>query len=94
MPHSKLDRWLLELERERLDSSWRRPPTFDRYAPTERPIATKQRLKTEVRKDASKQQRERDKIMFHAGRYAEGARDDEAVQAHLQVPNLINERKR
>lgn len=80
--------FLLTLERERLDTSWR-TPKFDRYAPKEPAKARKQGLKSEV----TKQRRNRDRIMFHAGRYAAGARDEEAINANKQLPTLINVRK-
>jgi hypothetical protein len=36
----------------------------------------------------------RDNIMFHAGRYFEGARDPKAIRAHKNAEKLIQEEKR
>lgn len=73
--------WLMELERERLDRSYIKP---------------KETALTEftkiVYRDKVVDHRFRDNIMFHAGRYAEGARDDEAKNAHRVATNLISKK--
>jgi hypothetical protein len=74
--------WLMELERERLDQSWKRPP--------------KETALTEYTKiiyrDKVVDNRFRDNIMFHAGRYAEGARDEQAVNAQRVAANLLSKK--
>lgn len=79
--------WLLSLEAERYDTSWRKPKPVERYAPPQ-PIIVKQNI---VQMDP-KAQRERDQIMFHAGRFAAGARDDESIAANLKVGKLIHKK--
>lgn len=69
--------WLLELERERYDTTW-----------TNRPVPSAQPQIIFVPPNA-KQQRERDNIMFHAGRYHHGARDKAATEAHAKAAALI-----
>lgn len=75
--------WLLELERERYDTTWAAKPT-QTFQP--------QIVFVPERQNAKKQ-RERDQIMFHAGRYAAGARDTEATSANAKVAALIEGRK-
>jgi hypothetical protein len=75
--------WLMDLERERLDRSYLNPKPstaiteFTRIVYRDRPI----------------DYRFRDNIMFHAGRYAEGARDPEAKNAHKVAANLISKKE-
>jgi hypothetical protein len=76
--------WLLELERERHDMSWKNGKPAERYAPPQ-PIIVKQRV---VAADPEAQKK-RDRIMYHAGRFAQGARDQEAIDANLQVGKII-----
>jgi hypothetical protein len=83
MTRTPTELWLLELERERFDTSWRQPKP-ERYAPTA-PIVVKATKPADP-----KLQRERDRIMFHAGRYAAGVRDQEAIDANSRVGGLIN----
>lgn len=78
--------WLLELERERLDQSWKT------YRKKSEPTVLKETIfitKTESRATSARRQRQRDQIMFHAGRYAMGARDEEAINASKKVGKLI-----
>jgi hypothetical protein len=74
--------WLMELERERLDQSWKQPP--------------KEKALTEFTKiiyrDKAVDHRFRDNIMFHAGRYSMGARDIDALNAHKVAANLIGKK--
>jgi len=74
--------WLIELERERLDQSWKNPP--------------KETALTEFTKiiyrDKAVDHRFRDNIMFHAGRYSMGARDIDALNAHKVAANLIGKK--
>jgi hypothetical protein len=76
----KAKAFLLALEAERHDTSWRKRPNL--YEPSQ-PIVVKTKAVDPI------QQRERDRAMFNAGRFSMGARDDEAVQAHLLVSKLI-----
>jgi hypothetical protein len=70
--------FIMDLERERLDQSWK---------------IRKETGLTEFTKiiyrDKAIDNRFRDNIMFHAGRYAEGARDVEASNGHKVASNLI-----
>jgi hypothetical protein len=43
---------------------------------------------------ASVDNRVRDNIMFHAGRYFEGARDPKAVRAHKNAQTIIEKEKK
>lgn len=73
--------FLLELERERLDQSYknRKETGLTEYTKI-------------VYRDRAVDHRFRDNIMFHAGRYSMGARDTEARNAHRVAANLINQK--
>jgi hypothetical protein len=71
--------FLIDLERERYSTAWRAKPE-----PKHQP----QIVYVPAKVDAKKQ-RERDRIMFNAGRFAAGDRDDEATKANNQVAKLI-----
>lgn len=83
--------WLASLERER-------------FAPVPRkPVEPVVVVKTvEVVKEVpskaavldKKAQRDRDKAMYHAGRFAEGARDEEATAANRIIAAYINGKKK
>lgn len=64
--------WLMELERERHDTSWRTPPM--KHQPILPPVITES-------KETKKQRLQRDQTFFDAGRYFEGARDIKATMA-------------
>lgn len=81
MPKTPGELWLLELERERYDTSWRNPKPL--HAPTE--VIVRQ-----VAAVDKKAQKTRDNIMFHAGRFAAGARDQQAIDANSKIGGLIN----
>jgi len=73
--------FLVELERERLDQSYKNRVQVE---PT---------IYTQViYRDRAIDHRFRDNIMFHAGRYAEGARDEEATNSHKVATNLISKK--
>lgn len=72
--------WLTSLEAERHDRSYLKP------APAKHQPEV---IYLEKRVDY----RKRDNIMYHAGRYAEGARDDQAVKANLKARLLIGKSK-
>lgn len=74
--------WLMALEAERHDRSYLNAPVLT--GPTE--------YTRIVYRDKPVDHRFRDNIMFHAGRYAEGARDDEATNANKIAANLINKK--
>jgi len=67
------DEWLAALEQERNDLSYLKP--------------AKVKIDTVfvTQKVYPKSREKRDKLMFDAGRYAAGARDFDAVQAHKQL---------
>jgi hypothetical protein len=70
--------FLMDLERERLDQSWKTP----------KETALTQFTKI-IYRDKVVDHRFRDNIMFQAGRYSMGARDSEAVNGHRVASNLI-----
>lgn len=68
--------WLMALEAERHDQSWKTP--------------VKRSYQPEViYRDRPVDNRYRDQVMFHAGRYAAGARDLEAARANRLVGKMI-----
>jgi hypothetical protein len=71
--------FLMDLERERLDQSWK----------IRKETGLTQFTKI-IYRDRAVDHRFRDNIMFHAGRYAEGAKDAEALNGHKVASNLIN----
>jgi hypothetical protein len=71
--------FLMDLERERLDQSWK----------IRKETGLTQFTKI-IYRDKAVDHRFRDNIMFHAGRYAEGARDVEASNGNKVASNLIN----
>lgn len=79
--------WLLELERERNDISYRK------LAPqAEQPqVKVKEVVRTVVKlKDVDpKEQQKRDQIMYHAGRFAAGVRDAEAINGFKNMQKLL-----
>jgi hypothetical protein len=74
--------WLIELERERLDQSWKQ-------APKETALTEYTRV---IYRDKVVDHRFRDNIMFHAGRYSMGARDTDALNAYKVAANLISKK--
>jgi len=73
--------FLMDLERERLDQSYKN-----------RIVITPIEYTKIVYRDKSVDHRFRDNIMFQAGRYAEGARDVEATNGNKVAGNLINKK--
>jgi hypothetical protein len=71
--------FLMDLERERLDQSWK----------TRKETGLTEFTKI-IYRDRAVDHRFRDNIMFHAGRYQEGARDVEALNGHRVASNLIS----
>lgn len=71
--------FLMELERERLDQSYknRKETALTEYTKI-------------VYRDRAVDYRFRDNIMFHAGRYSMGARDLDALNAYKVAANLIS----
>jgi hypothetical protein len=67
------------LEAERHDQTWLHPVA---------------RRADPAPQQAKVDNRIRDNIMFHAGRYFEGARDPKAIRAHKNAEKLIQEEKR
>lgn len=74
--------WLISLELERHDQSWKQPRKETALTEFTRVIY----------RDKVVDHRFRDNIMFQAGRYAEGARDDDARNGHRVAANLINKK--
>lgn len=73
--------FLMELERERLDQSYK----------NRKEIGLTEYTKI-VYRDKAVDHRFRDNIMFHAGRYSMGARDLDALNAHKVAANLIGKK--
>lgn len=77
----------MALEAERHDTSWRKPQVQERYAPeAPKPPVIARKPKPE----STISQKQRDQIMFHAGRYAAGARDEAATKANAAVGKVIH----
>jgi hypothetical protein len=74
-----VDLFWKRLEAERHDQTWLHPVA---------------RKLDPAPQQASVDNRVRDNIMFHAGRYFEGARDPKAIRAHKNAEKLIQEEKR
>ena len=72
-PLNDTERWLMNLEMERNDLSYLKP----------RPVKVDTVYVT--KKVYPKSREARDKLMFDAGRYAAGARDWDARQAHNKL---------
>lgn len=73
--------WLMTLERERLDQSYKQP----------RPVAITEYTKV-VFKEKPTNHRFRDNVMFQEGRYSMGARDEAALTGHTLASNLISKK--
>jgi hypothetical protein len=73
--------FLMDLERERLDQSYKQTKP---YAITE--------FTKIIYRDRQTNHRFRDNIMFQEGRYSMGARDEEAISAHSVAQNLISKK--
>jgi hypothetical protein len=73
--------FLMDLERERLDQSYKNRIT---NGPVE--------YTKIIYRDRAVDHRFRDNIMYQAGRYAMGARDDEATNGNKVAGNLINKK--
>lgn len=75
--------WLLALEAERHDMSWKNPQRKEQHAPVE--VIVRRELDP-------REQKKRDRTMFHAGRFAMGARDDDAIRGNIEAAKLINKK--
>lgn len=71
--------FLMDLERERLDKSYLKP----------KEVGLTEFTKI-IYRDKVVDHRFRDNIMYQAGRYSEGARDQAAVNGHKVATNLIS----
>ncbi len=79
----KTKAFLMKLEAERFDQSYKNPPQPQKHLTEYTKI---------VYREKPTDHRFRDNIMFHAGRYHEGARDTEALNAHKVAANLIGKK--
>lgn len=75
--------WLLALEAERHDTSWRKP-----FGETKTQEVAPRIV--EVIKKVKLSRDDRDRIMYHAGRHAMGARDKAAVDAEQKMQKLFD----
>ena len=73
--------FLMDLERERLDQSYKQI----------QPSAVTEFTKV-IYRDRPTNHRFRDNIMFQEGRYSMGARDAEAINGHSVAQNLIGKK--
>jgi len=71
-----ISQWIMELERERHDTTWRK---------VERPLQHQPILPPATKKETKKDRHQRDQDFFDAGRYKEGARDDHAKRAWQKI---------
>lgn len=77
MAKKSVDEFWKALEAERHDQSWKRiRPTYEPLVATR--VVTKER-----------NNKFRDELFYHAGRFAEGARDDAAVNSHRIAARLM-----
>lgn len=76
----------MALEAERNDLTYLKPAR-NRYEPPAPVVVTR------VVAVSEKKQQARDRAMYHAGRYAEGARDQEALDGHKEATKLIKKGK-
>ncbi len=83
MTKAELRRWHAALEAERTDKTWL--TSSRKNAPEVIRIIDK-------RPDHAKQQ-VRDQIMFHSGRFAAGATDNQARNAHQRLQKLLREER-
>jgi hypothetical protein len=74
----EVDLFWKRLEAERHDQTWLHP-----VARKADPAPEQAKLDNRIR----------DNVMFHAGRYYEGARDPKAVRAHLNAQKIIDREK-
>ena len=74
----EIDLFWKRLEAERHDQTWLHP-----VARQADPAPTQAQVDNRIR----------DNIMFHAGRYFEGARDPKAIRAHKNAERLIAKEK-
>lgn len=74
--------FLMELERERLDQSWKQRPK-------ETGLTEYTKI---IYRDKVVDHRFRDNIIFHFGRHEMGARDEEALNAAKIAKNLISQK--
>jgi hypothetical protein len=73
----------LRLEMERLDDSWKFSSGWRRQVP-------EQQFQVVIQKGVeSDELAKRDRIMFNAGRYAQGARDQVAFNAHIKMQSIL-----
>lgn len=84
---SPVDQWFLELERERYNTAWKTPKQVEPVVIVKTVEVVRKTKAAEVDKKA---QRKRDKIMYHAGRFAAGMRDKEAVEGNKLMASYIN----
>lgn len=73
--------FLIRLEAERYDTTWKRKPE---------PAPTQVVVQTVVEKPKKLQKNEQ-KIWYDAGRYAEGARDQDAIKGNLRARVLARQ---
>lgn len=74
--------WLMALEAERHDNSWRKREPVDKCAPAVQTVIRTVKQQVKLKQD------KRDQIMYHAGRYAMGARDNQAIEADNELQQL------
>jgi hypothetical protein len=85
------EKFMQLLEAERLDISYRKkktPPPIEQ-APVQEPA----RPKTSRPRRTATADLVRNKLYFDAGRYAQGARDREAIEAHMTLKSRMNATK-
>jgi hypothetical protein len=85
------DEWItfaLGLEKERTDLKHTKKPLSEPELNFQKFAQGKRELKAKAAQLESMRE-QRDKLFFNAGRYAGGARDDVAVQAHKVIDALM-----
>ena len=81
--------WLMALEAERFDTSWRRKPQQSPQIPAQRAPAPTQTTKpNKPSLEELRARYDRDALFYHAGRFAAGARDEEATNAFKEMAKM------
>jgi hypothetical protein len=82
------EEFLLSLERERFNVAYRTPAETKKEVVEVIRWQTKPCTKEHVTKRGTEK---RDQIFYHAGRYAQGARDRNAIEAQEQLEKLLED---
>lgn len=86
--------WMMALEAERFDTSWRRKPQQPAQIPTQnRRESTAEPQPSKLSLQDLQARYDRDKTFYNAGRFAAGARDEEATEAFKALAKMKRKNK-